>query len=116
MKTLQIAVYGTLKRGGRLNAYMQPSTFLGEDHFPGVLYSWGQVPAALPGDGLVHCEVWECPETVVRHLDAIEGHPWAYRRSLVKTSKFGEVWAYIYQGRMTGARLLEDGFFDALKR
>lgn len=113
---VRICVYGSLKAGGRLHRNMQEARFLGETTFPGQLFSLGPYPAALPADtpeDVVHGEVYECPDALVKRLDSIEGHPWHYKRTQVQTAHFGAVEAYIYQRRLHAAdRRIENGIYD----
>jgi gamma-glutamylcyclotransferase (GGCT)/AIG2-like uncharacterized protein YtfP len=110
---LKIAVYGSLKREGKLHFYMQDAQYLGATTFPGDLYSLGSFPAAVPGQGQVHCEVFECTDALIERLDSLEGHPWIYRRSPVETAKFGSVQAYIYQRRLhSWDKKIESGLYN----
>ena len=39
------------------------------------LYDLGAYPGMVPGDGVVHGEVYEIPEGLLRWLDWVEGAP-----------------------------------------
>jgi gamma-glutamylcyclotransferase (GGCT)/AIG2-like uncharacterized protein YtfP len=60
----KVFVYGTLRRGGRLNYYMNRATFLGSAFLHGVkLYDLGcDVPGIHPGDGIVKGDLFEVDE------------------------------------------------------
>jgi gamma-glutamylcyclotransferase (GGCT)/AIG2-like uncharacterized protein YtfP len=111
---MRIAVYGSLRKGGKLNHIMQDgqAQLLGESSFPGQLYSLGPYPAAVAGEGEVFCEVWECSDALVRRLDGVEGHPWMYERQKIWLPKFGDCQVYIYQRHVRGCRRIESGRYD----
>jgi len=93
-----VFVYGSLKRGGRLDMSNMPgATFISEattvgpdyrmvslDLFPGVLTG---------GDKHVVGEVWSVNDEAMRQLDIIEGYPTFYMRQLVETTA-GVAWMY----------------------
>ena len=59
---IKIFTYGTLKRGGGLNAYwMKKAKFITEDTVKGELYSLGAYPALFRGDKDVPGEVFSVP-------------------------------------------------------
>ena len=58
------------------------------------LYNLGAFPAmTTKGNNNVSGEVWEVDEETMTHLDAIEGYPEFYNRSVIKTSE-GDAIAY----------------------
>jgi gamma-glutamylcyclotransferase (GGCT)/AIG2-like uncharacterized protein YtfP len=111
---MRLCFYGSLKRGGKLNGILLDgkATFLGESTFEGDLFHLGSYPAAVKGSGVVHCEVWECSDALVKRLDGVEGHPWMYLRSKVWTPEFGEVQTYVYQRHLRGAKLIASGNYN----
>jgi gamma-glutamylcyclotransferase (GGCT)/AIG2-like uncharacterized protein YtfP len=114
-KGIRIICYGSLKQGGKLHHNMREARFLGTVAFPGQLYSLGAYPAARPPEGpedVVHGEVYECSDELVRRLDSIEGHPWMYKRTPIETAQFGSAQVYIYQHRPRGHRRIESGIYD----
>jgi len=113
--------YGTLKRGGRLNHVLteprgcEVARFRGNATVQGLLYMvrGGGFPALRPGNGRVHGELWEGISEVLQHrLDSIEGHPWIYTRTRLKTTDGEMVWAYVYQRPVDGYQLIANGNFD----
>jgi gamma-glutamylcyclotransferase (GGCT)/AIG2-like uncharacterized protein YtfP len=112
---MRIAVYGSLRKGGKLNPIMldNGAKFLGESSFEGQLYSLGAYPAAIPGSGTVHCEVWDCSDELIKRLDSVEGHPWMYRRTPIETANCGLVQVYFYQRRLhSWDRRIESGVYN----
>lgn len=95
---VKVFVYGSLKRGGFLNAYMRTGTFLREAKLRGFsLWSVGPFPAMLWTEDketdFVLGEVWEMPEYVIPTLDRVE---WMYERVLVETEDGDEVSTYVW--------------------
>jgi gamma-glutamylcyclotransferase (GGCT)/AIG2-like uncharacterized protein YtfP len=113
---VRICVYGSLKARGKLHHNMQSARFLGETTFPGQLFHLGSYPALRPAEGpedIVHGEVYECPDALVRRLDSIEGHPWMYKRTPIQTANFGECEVYVYQRRLHSAdKRITDGIYN----
>jgi gamma-glutamylcyclotransferase (GGCT)/AIG2-like uncharacterized protein YtfP len=119
---LPLLVYGTLKRGGRLhNVLARPygceqARYRGNATVHGLIYmvKGGGFPALRPSStGLVHGELFEhIPLPLWRQLDSIEGHPWMYLRTKLKTTDGESVWAYVYQRSIDGCELIESGNFD----
>lgn len=113
--------YGTLKRGGALHYNLSrqtgciPARFRGEAQVPGLLYvsKTGWYPRMLPGNGIVHGELWEhIGDPLLARLDLIEGHPTLFERRRVKTTDGEEVWAYFYALPVAGLDVLPSGKFD----
>lgn len=89
----KLFVYGTLKRGYRLNDYLNGAEFLYEaTTLPKYkLYDNGQFPAIAPGKTAISGEVFEVPQKLFHLLDKLER---GYRRIIDKIN--GEdTWIYI---------------------
>jgi len=95
---MRAAVYGTLKKGGRLHAVLKDNELLGE-HITEPLYTMldlGWFPGVLnTGSTAIHIEVYLIDEQKLQELDAIEGYPNLYIRNLIKTP-YGEAWMYFF--------------------
>lgn len=98
---MQVAVYGTLRKGQSRNHVLNHSKFLGHSHLPVdvQIYNVGAFPAA---DRLVHkeptlpvvCEVYEIDSNTLSILDGIEGHPHFYKREKVDLDNYQGVYVY----------------------
>jgi gamma-glutamylcyclotransferase (GGCT)/AIG2-like uncharacterized protein YtfP len=87
MKT--IFVYGTLKKGGALNAALNNSKFVKKDVVEGYdMYDLGSFPAITPGEGKVYGELYLINEEIESLLDRIEGYPYLYNKKEVKKDIF----------------------------
>lgn len=80
-----IFVYGTLKRGYGNHHLLETAEFVGCDQAPGIVYGGHGAPVAQPcADGSerwIQGEVYHVDEKTLQRLDALEGHPRAYRRT-----------------------------------
>lgn len=90
-------MYGTLKRHERNNFLLEAVKGKKLKGFYQTLIAWpmvslGQCPALIskPGDGhQVKGELWEVDERGLAHLDALEQHPYLYRRSEIVVTRMG---------------------------
>jgi len=106
-KHIDVAVYGTLKRGyGGFDCYLQDADFLGEGvttesfvlvdlgAFPGLVKSHPEYPKRP-----VRVEVFRVDTDTLRALDAYEGVPHLYHRKRITVRLFDTVelstWVYI---------------------
>lgn len=94
----RLFVYGTLKRGGENGWFLE-----GLPHEEGVaqgfiLRSVYGLPAMMPGEGAVRGEVYDVNAALLRQLDAFEGHPSFYTRTLITLEGGEECWAYLREG------------------
>ena len=88
----KVFVYGTLKRGNSNSMMLHNQTYLGDGSTKKkyVMYDAG-IPFVVEdnlsyeGDTptLIRGELWMVSNQVVKELDALEGHPYAYRRTTV---------------------------------
>ncbi len=79
-----VAVYGTLRKGGRWHYLLEGSTFIGEGVTPPnytmLLVSGGNFPYLIDeGTTAVTVEVYEVSRATLKRLDALEGVPTHYR-------------------------------------
>ena len=117
--THPLFVYGTLKRGGALNSYLEGARYRGEATIQGLLYisKEGWYPRLRPGNGTVHGELFgDVSDALLWQLDAVEGHPYLFERRETKTQDGETVWAYWYNGDIGGIEVLPGGNFDCCKR
>lgn len=86
----RVFVYGTLKKGQLRNPVMDNSHFVGNGwirhhklfnlgHYPGVLYDYDR-----DDNSIVHGEVYEVNDYMLKRLDQIEGRGYLYERMSVK--------------------------------
>lgn len=96
---LKLFVYGTLKRGGRLNAALEGQKFVKEitTNAEFTLYNTGWYPAMCTGGSTaIKGELWEINEALVPRLDSIEGHPELFKRSEIELEDGSKATAYVY--------------------
>ncbi len=104
---MKVFVYGTLRSGYGNNVLLHNATFLGEATTNGTMYSMGYIPfvSLKSRDTVVHGEVYEINEDILRNLDRLEGYNARmpehsfYNRSLVETSPYGEAFIYHIDSR-----------------
>ena len=118
---MNIAVYGTLKRGMVNHKLLSDSVFIGDDHLANVvLYDLDEFPAAKiePSDG-IHVEVYEVSQKALSMLDALEevDHEYPekglYRRAQCST-RFGIAWIYLYNGVVQGFPRMMSGSWPSI--
>jgi gamma-glutamylcyclotransferase (GGCT)/AIG2-like uncharacterized protein YtfP len=69
----QLFAYGTLRSGGAASHMLRDAEHMGAGQVGGVLYDLDDYPALLLyGDTPVRGEIWNCPATLLRTLDAYE--------------------------------------------
>lgn len=96
---MRVFVYGTLKAGFRNAGFLSDATFVGKAVTPPSFtmfdYTAGGFPIVTKGGNVaIKGEVYEISDSVLRQLDALEGHPIMYKRQLEETS-LGEAWVYL---------------------
>ena len=96
---MKVFVYGSLRRYGQLNYYLDSSEFLGE-HLTKpeyTLYSLGAFPALVEiGTTSVLGEVYEISLDIRNLLDRVEGHPNMYVRTPIELLSKMEVETYLF--------------------
>ena len=117
MDKVNIVVYGTLKRGGRLYKHHlegKPGVeFKKEvvlDRFK--MYNLGWFPAIVPSDrkdDKIHGEQFEIPQELIESLDRAEGYPHLYNRM---ETEHGIV--YYMNEKPAYGTLIENGNFNHL--
>lgn len=110
-----VFVYGTLRRGEVNHPWLAGARAEGEGQLSGArLHDLGPFPMAVPGDGVVHGEVYALSDAGLARLDRLEGHPRLYRRQRLPLADGRRVWVYL--GRPQQVRqspLLVDGRWGA---
>ena len=108
MNEVNVAVYGSLKRGLHNHHLLASSSFLGE-YETGPSYSMvdlGYFPGLIAhGCTAIQVEVYAVTDAVLRQLDILEGAPHFYERTTANISFFGD--AYLYLLSSEYAELLE---------
>lgn len=108
----KVFVYGSLRRYGALNFYLESSKFLDEKKTKREfsLFSLGPFPAMVAhGKTAITGEVYEVSSSVLAHLDQAEGHPHLYMRTTIRLEDETEVFAYLFPGIPLGAKLVQSG-------
>jgi gamma-glutamylcyclotransferase (GGCT)/AIG2-like uncharacterized protein YtfP len=107
---MRVAVYGTLKRGGRLHGNMEAikAKFIEEVDLKGFeMYHLGGYPAIIEKkDGVIKAEVFEIDEIGLSRLDRVEGYPHLYQRQL---TEHGFVYFMQNKAYVAHAPVIEDG-------
>ena len=108
MKTF-LFVYGTLKRHGALNGYLQQDRFVEDvETEPGyILCSLGWYPGMIrDGNSTVKGELWEIDPARFPLLDDVEGSDFQRETIRLKSpAKNSEAEAYLYVGEPTNKQL-----------
>ncbi|TBW58092.1 gamma-glutamylcyclotransferase [Marinobacter halodurans] len=112
----QVAVYGTLKRGGVNHAFLRGARYVGKARLTGIaLYDLGAYPAArLEPSAGVQVEVYRVTGAGLRRLDRLEDYRpddpgrGEYDRQQL-TTPFGPAWVYLYNRRIQGRRRIVRG-------
>lgn len=110
MGTFRLFVYGTLMRGGSRHAALGDARLVGPARTAPryALYDLGSYPGLVPGDGVVHGELYDVDESRVSYLDAVEGTPDLFRREEVELEE-GRAWAYLFAPPVGRRPRLEEG-------
>lgn len=100
MSTL-VAVYGTLLSGLHNNYLLNQARFIGKGQsvFHGTMFSAGGFPILSfeEPESKVQVELYEVPDHILARLDALEGYPEWYQRTVKTFEIEGEkIKAYIY--------------------
>jgi gamma-glutamylcyclotransferase (GGCT)/AIG2-like uncharacterized protein YtfP len=117
-----VFVYGLLKSGCELHHHCAQGTFIGEATVRGGLYSLGEYPAMIEGDGIVHGELYRFEDIAVtlEVFDEIEDYdPQNPESSLyVRTVKPAtldkdktsvQAWIYVYNRDVKGLTPIKSG-------
>jgi|TARA_R110000787_G_scaffold87489_4_gene186399 gamma-glutamylcyclotransferase (GGCT)/AIG2-like uncharacterized protein YtfP len=82
-KTMKVFVYGTLKKGGGNDIFLQNSKYLGSGwtHDKYRLFTDGSLPYVDKKESnYIKGEVYDVDEWTFMSLDNLEGHPYFYQR------------------------------------
>lgn len=72
-KMIKLFVYGTLRKGGRFDMFLDTAKYIGEATAKGFqLFTNGDYPMIVPGDGVVHGEVYEIDEKTHEFMDIMD--------------------------------------------
>lgn len=121
-----IAVYGSLRRGGKANILMSGCTYIAQDCLAGRLYDMGGFPAArinAAGFAPVVCDIYQLPSNVAQRakiitkIDHYEGYfatdmkqsLFIRRRTLTIGRQSSWVWAYDYTLETDAGTLIDSG-------
>ena len=107
-----IFVYGTLRKGERLNPALDNANYLGDATIEGSIVNLGAFPGLIPKveeEARVYGEVYEIDDAILRDLDRIEGTPFLYTREEVDTDEFGTVYTYMYNRDYSTNEVIESG-------
>lgn len=103
---MKLFIYGTLKRGGRLNGHLQGQKFLGETKTVGKyqLLKIGWYPGLVQSENgnQIEGELWEVTDDCLQRLDVVEGAPDLFRRDNVEIENQENIQSYFYNGDVSG--------------
>ncbi|MFS6827470.1 gamma-glutamylcyclotransferase [Cyanobium sp. ATX-6F1] len=102
-----VFVYGTLKRGQVNHHWLRGAAFLGRRRLGGAcLYDLGPYPMAVPGDGLIHGELFAVDGPGLLRLDGLEDVPLLYQRHRRPLADGTLAWTYLGQAPQVAGRAL----------
>ena len=113
-------VYGTLLPNLSRHEALQGARFLGPARVQARLHDLGEYPGLVPGDGVVHGEVYAVEASLLAHLDAVEevvpGDDAAslYLRRNIRLEPCADgvpqqAWTYVYNRPVQGCPLIDGG-------
>lgn len=109
---IRVFVYGTLKRGQPNHHLIEnvengKALFIGEGKtvvkYPLIIASRCNIPFLLPVEGtgeIIHGEMFDVDEPMLKRLDALEGHPAWYKREeipIAYSNGFSKCWCYMLE-------------------
>lgn len=113
---MNVFVYGSLKAGFGNNYLLETSRFVGKDTFKGgTMHSLGAFPAVVPGEGVIHGEIYRVSSKTLARLDRLEGHPNFYERRFIKLESGKNAVMYFFKGRQLG-EVIPNGDWQRNKR
>jgi gamma-glutamylcyclotransferase (GGCT)/AIG2-like uncharacterized protein YtfP len=122
-----LATYGTLMRAGGSQASLgveSDLTYVADCQWAGVLYDLGAVPGAVPGECMVHGELFRLSSPRVwTVLDAYEGYDpdreaaslYVRRRVSLAVPRETTAWVYWYNGPVEDAPRVTSGDWAAYR-
>lgn len=106
---MRIIVYGSLRRKQGNSHWMTNAQWLGDHELDGyALFDLGHYPAAVPGEGKIHCEVYRINSSIMAELDELKSNTKDYRRELISTP-YGSAWIYLYIRSLEGVGRIASG-------
>jgi gamma-glutamylcyclotransferase (GGCT)/AIG2-like uncharacterized protein YtfP len=107
---IRVAVYGSLRKGCHNHPLLKNSKLVKTTKIAGLeMFDLGAFPAACIGDGTIVVEVYEVDSKTLDALDALEGHPYFYRRAETITSEGTKVSVYVMRRKDGWRRKVECG-------
>jgi len=112
---MYVFVYGTLKKGGRLNKALAECQFIQKDITADKKFNMfscaDRFPAVSTWKGKYHIagEIYKITPEVLKRLDALEGVPHLYRRDTVWTKGFDKL-CYIYMSSLKLENVYENEY------
>lgn len=89
-KKMLLFVYGTLKKGGRLNSRLEDAEFVAEAKTSEkyIMYANDAFPFVVKEEGpsVIHGEVYKIDERILSSADFVENHPRLYKREEVEVT------------------------------
>ena len=120
--TDRVFVYGLLKRGFGLHHHMAQGTFVGDATAAGALYSLGEYPAMVDGEGAVRGELYRFDDIAValelldevEEYDPLDPESSPYLRAVrpITLRSDGAVvpaWCYLYNRSVKGMTRIASG-------
>lgn len=119
---MNVFVYGTLMRGGRLHHHLKGAEYLHHASLKGFsLYDLGWYPGIKVEtegrESLVHGEVFRVDEQTLAHLDMVEGNGSLFMRRMVdlwnpERGPLGPAWVYVFMGTVDESTRIWDGRYS----
>lgn len=114
-----LLLYGTLRRSEPAHATLgldHALRFVGPRTIAGHLYDLGDHPGLVPGDGVVHAELYRIENAgVLAALDRYEGSEFRRARRRIPGEGAGAVesWIYEWAGPLAGAARIPSGRYPS---
>ena len=119
--SIQIAVYGTLRKGYGNHAYLNGCKYIGS--------GWTENKFQMTASGIpfvhkdkpvsnIRVEIYEVPESKIRYVDGLEGHPEWYKRepTSIKMDEGNKLEAELYFNTQEASTLIESGDYTDYRR
>jgi len=114
-----LLLYGSLRRGEahfRRLGLDEALEFRGTYQFAGDLYDLGEYPGAVPGKGKVEAELYEVTDPSIlaviddyEEFDASDPDKSLYVRRCIHVPQVGDAWVYLFNGDVSGRKLVPSG-------
>lgn len=110
-------VYGTLKKGKGNSGFLKDAFFLNTAKIKGVtMYNLGAFPAVVEnGEYTVSGEVYKIDTKILKHVDALEGHPSFYTRKIKGLDTGQSAWVYFLPKKaiIPCCQIIKEGVWNA---